>query len=113
MYDPIKAKARRLKLSLTADELADMVGVNASTVYRWEAGDRTPSVDKYVRVAAALRVPFQSLLSQAETISKYAELYGAEMGRRKNDPSAHVINTHADAKRHVEVDKLTANIRRG
>lgn len=42
-----RIKARRKQLSISADELAERVGVSRSTVFRWENGDveKIPATD--------------------------------------------------------------------
>ena len=42
-----RIKARRKQLSISADELAERVGVSRSTVFRWEKGDveKIPAVE--------------------------------------------------------------------
>ncbi|MFJ7207240.1 helix-turn-helix domain-containing protein [Streptomyces sp. NPDC098789] len=112
MYDPEKSRARRIKLGMTVAELAKRAGVSERSTFRYEAGEAVPSVDKFVRIAAALHVPFSSLLRQGEdNTDVYAALFGAEMARRRN-ASAHIISTDADARQAVEIDQLVTGIRR-
>jgi transcriptional regulator with XRE-family HTH domain len=44
----------RLAAGLSLRELADAVGVGASTLYRWETGDRRPRGDAALRYAELL-----------------------------------------------------------
>ncbi|WP_411122071.1 helix-turn-helix domain-containing protein [Streptomyces sp. x-19] len=111
MYDADKARARRIKLNLTVDQLADRAGISPASVYRYENGDRTPTVDTFVRIANALRISSSSLVRQAEEAGELPALFRAEMTRRK-DPTARVISTHADAVQAVRVDELVSGIRR-
>ncbi|MEU7575998.1 helix-turn-helix transcriptional regulator [Streptomyces sp. NPDC041068] len=107
MYDPKKARARRERLNLSVAQFAARAGVSERAVYAYEAGDRTPSVDVFTRMATALRVPFRSLLKQTRNDAEFAELYGAEMTRRKH-PAAEVISTHEDAANTLLVDRIRA-----
>lgn len=54
--------ARRLA-ELCARELAEQLGRNASTVYRWEYGLRTPSFEDLEAVARITRVDLAWLLT--------------------------------------------------
>lgn len=50
-------KKRREELGLTLNEVASQVGVNNSTVSRWESGDiNNMKRDKIVKYAAALKI---------------------------------------------------------
>lgn len=41
---------------VTAEELAEKVGVHLSAIYQWERGDFSPREDHQLRIAAALGV---------------------------------------------------------
>ena len=49
-----KLKQRRLSVHLTQSELASHLGVDASTLSRWESGQRIPRTDALVRINTAL-----------------------------------------------------------
>ena len=52
-----KLKARRLELGLTLEEVAARVGVNDSTISRWERGDiANMKRDKILKYAEALDI---------------------------------------------------------
>ena len=52
-----RIKSRRKEISLSAEKLAEMVGVSAATVYRWENGDiETIKISKVADIAKALFV---------------------------------------------------------
>ncbi len=54
----IYLKNRRLELGLTLVEVGEKVGVNASTINRWESGDiENMKRDKVQKYADALRIP--------------------------------------------------------
>lgn len=65
MYDPEKGKSRRLSLGITVKELADQIGCSTQAVYRWERGERKPSLTRFVVIAHYLRIPIASLVEQA------------------------------------------------
>ena len=49
-----KLKQRRLSAHLTQSELASHVGVDPSTLSRWESGQRIPRTGALVRINTAL-----------------------------------------------------------
>lgn len=49
---------------VSADELAQAVGVSVDVVLHWEAGRRTPRLRNLVSVAMALRVPVDHLVPE-------------------------------------------------
>jgi transcriptional regulator with XRE-family HTH domain len=53
----------RLQVVLTQDELAQALGVDRSTVAKWETGQRSMTVENLIRTAAVLDVPPQQLLA--------------------------------------------------
>lgn len=109
MFDPARMKARRTYLHLTCAQLASRIGAHESTVWRWEAGDATPSATHLTRLAAALRVPFSALLRQARTTEEYAALCGAEAARR-GQPDADVFDTWADTRPALLADRVHARL---
>ena len=62
-----QGRLRRLreKERLSQAELARLVGVKTHTVWRWEAGERTPHLKEMARIAAALHVTEAELLNAA------------------------------------------------
>ena len=44
-------RAERARRGLTVEELAEKIGVNRSTVNRWETGQSAPTADSLVRLA--------------------------------------------------------------
>ncbi|WP_201304791.1 helix-turn-helix domain-containing protein [Streptomyces sp. GS7] len=54
--------ARRLTLGLSVEELANDLGVVASTVYRWESGETAPSTRTLVRISRSLHIPLLHLV---------------------------------------------------
>jgi transcriptional regulator with XRE-family HTH domain len=108
VFNPLRVKSRRLELSLSVDQVAYRVGVNAATVYRWEAGDQVPRTNEYVRLAEALRVPFSALLAEAadsEDPDEFPAVVGAVLTRRK-DPHHKPMSTYEDAEAALIVDGI-------
>ena len=64
-------KALRKKAGLTQEELAFRVEVSLMTVRRWEWGDSTPNLDDIKRLAEALHVSEQQLLSPDKEASRW------------------------------------------
>lgn len=59
-------KEARLAKGISHQTLADMAGVNRSTVSRIESGERVPTITVCLKVAEALELKLHSLLKQAE-----------------------------------------------
>uniref|UniRef100_A0AAU2VAH1 Helix-turn-helix domain-containing protein n=1 Tax=Streptomyces sp. NBC_00003 TaxID=2903608 RepID=A0AAU2VAH1_9ACTN len=112
MYDRHKAKARRLKLGLNVKELAARVECAEVTIYQYEAGDRRPSIQTFVRLMHALRIPFSTLEKQVKSYEEYVALCVAEGKReRTTNPRADVrgiFATQAETTVQLHCDKLTA-----
>lgn len=63
-----RIKALRVKRHMTADQLAELVGVNRATIYRYESGDiENMSVDVLVPLAAALHTTPTALMGWDDT----------------------------------------------
>ncbi|MCW2873523.1 helix-turn-helix transcriptional regulator [Actinacidiphila oryziradicis] len=63
IYEPGQWKNYRVNQDVTAKDLADRMGVTVTTVHRWEAGTRNPSVYDVVRMAHHLGIPIWKILS--------------------------------------------------
>jgi transcriptional regulator with XRE-family HTH domain len=57
-----RLRAARLQVVLTQGELAQALGVDRSTVAKWETGQRGMTVENLIRAAAVLEIPPQHLL---------------------------------------------------
>jgi transcriptional regulator with XRE-family HTH domain len=58
------ARQRRKEMGLSLAELGGLLGIDASTLYRWEHGEREPrTVDKLVKWAEVLGVDMNTLTS--------------------------------------------------
>jgi transcriptional regulator with XRE-family HTH domain len=55
-------RAARLQAVLTQDELAQALGVDRSTVAKWETGQRSLTVENLIRAATVLEIPPDHLL---------------------------------------------------
>ena len=64
MLNTALAQQRRKQMGLSLDELGGLVGVDGSTLYRWEAGEREPrTTDKLQEYARVLGVSVDDLLT--------------------------------------------------
>lgn len=64
-------KALRKKAGLTQEELADRLGVANKTISNWELGNSIPTVDDVKKLADALHVSEQQLLSPDNEASRW------------------------------------------
>ena len=69
-----RIKDLRIKRHLTADQLAELVGVNRATIYRYEKGDiENMCVDVLQPLAAALKTTPMALMGWDEPLALAAE----------------------------------------
>jgi transcriptional regulator with XRE-family HTH domain len=59
-----RLRAARLRVVLTQGELASALGVDRSTVAKWESGERAMTVSTLTRAAQVLRIPPAALLEE-------------------------------------------------
>ena len=59
---PKRLRSFRVKEGLTQKELAKRIGVDRTTISKYEAGDRMPDVEKAFRLAECLKVSIDDLL---------------------------------------------------
>jgi transcriptional regulator with XRE-family HTH domain len=59
-------KEKRLEKGLSHQTLADMSGLNRSTISRVESGDRTPTITVCLKISKALGIKLSSLLDAIE-----------------------------------------------
>ena len=62
MLDSKQLRSRREKLGLSRAALAKQIAVDGMTVYRWEVGLRSPSLEMIDRLAEALGISPRKLL---------------------------------------------------
>jgi transcriptional regulator with XRE-family HTH domain len=56
-------KEMRRRRGLTQEELGKIIGVEKSTISRWESGDRKLNIDHIKNIALVLEIPLGALLS--------------------------------------------------
>jgi transcriptional regulator with XRE-family HTH domain len=59
-------KEKRLAKGLSHQTLADIAGVNRSTISRIESGERIPTITVCLKISAALELKFYALLKEVE-----------------------------------------------
>ena len=64
-----RLKAIRQSKGVTQEKLADLLDISVMTIRRWEWGARTPRVEEVKRIAEALHVSEQELLSDSPMAS--------------------------------------------
>ena len=74
-----RLKRLRKKAGLSQTELGTAVGVALQTVFRWEAGERSPRAEEIRRIAAALHVTEAELLNGPEETEIRITLHYSEM----------------------------------
>lgn len=67
-------RALRVGAGLTQKQLGDLCGMADSAIRRYESGRGNPTEKTLQRIADALRVPVEALLSKESEIQHYAEL---------------------------------------
>lgn len=74
-----RIRARRKELEITADTLAESIGVSRSTIFRWENGfiEKLP-IDKLVPIARVLQTTVGYLMGWDE--NKQEPAFGAKDG---------------------------------
>ncbi|MFE0103817.1 helix-turn-helix domain-containing protein [Streptomyces sp. NPDC059009] len=89
-----RLKSRRHIAGLTCSEVARRVGVHEATVYKWEAGDRTPDALNLARWAHAVRAGHRGLLVLAEDdTAVWASLVAGEYLRQERDRTGTIRNS--------------------
>lgn len=60
-----KLAAARIAAGLTQAQLAERIGLKTpSALHHWEQGHRKPKMESLQRIAAALNVPWQTLIDE-------------------------------------------------
>jgi transcriptional regulator with XRE-family HTH domain len=88
-------RAVRIYRNLSVDAVAARAGVDVSAVYRWEAGDREPSLRNYLAWVNALRIPLSSALKHTSNDQEWAETLATEVKRAEVEPWAPVLKADA------------------
>ena len=63
-YFSSNLKYLREKKKLSQNKFAEMIGVNQTTVARWEDDNRTPNLDNAIDVSNALNIPLPDLVGR-------------------------------------------------
>lgn len=58
-------KEMRRAIGMTAEGLADVIGVNRLTLFRWESGNIALSLERAQQVCAVLGAPIDALVDSA------------------------------------------------
>lgn len=64
MKTVLRIKFFRERTGLTRAQLADRLGVDSSTVCKWESGDNRPTVDTLFRLAEFFHCPVDDLFDR-------------------------------------------------
>lgn len=64
-----KIKEQRLKKKISQAELAKKAGVSEISIRKYESGERSPKLDKLLRIATALDISVRDLLEENEPYS--------------------------------------------
>jgi transcriptional regulator with XRE-family HTH domain len=72
-FDPDRLRNARIQAGLTQAELARLVGTDHTVIARYEAGERTPYVERLATLAAALGIT-PAALTQGNEIGNLAQL---------------------------------------
>lgn len=87
---PERIQRFRTELGYTQEDLADLCGVDASCISRWETGKWSPSTANSVRLAKALKVSVEDLydngkseiedIATKQAVAEFKELKPKERG---------------------------------
>lgn len=106
-------KAARKKAGMTQKELGAKLGVAYQTLAQWENDLRNPKLDTLQRIAAALGVPVQELISDWEAVDKEefkdVFIYGKGLTTPKDriDAALDRLNDEGQEKAAERVEELT------
>ena len=93
----------RLRLQYTKAELAEKVGVNASTITRWESGEVANMTRKnMIKLAAALQISPIDLLGKSDDVPDSAPLT-PEITLSKNEEELLVLYKKLDSEDKAEI----------
>ncbi|WP_158098255.1 helix-turn-helix transcriptional regulator [Faecalibacterium sp. An192] len=103
-------KAARKKAGMTQEELGKKIGVSGSSMAQWENDLRNPKLDTLQRIAAALGVPVQDLISDWEAVDKEefkrVFIYGEGI-KDRIDAALDRLNDEGQEKAAERVEELT------
>ena len=103
-------KAARKKAGLTQAQLAEKLGISYVGVSQWENDLRNPKLDTLQRIASALGVPVQDLISDWEAVDKEefkrVFIYGEGI-KDRIDAALDRLNDEGQEKAAERVEELT------
>lgn len=103
-------KAARKKAGMTQKELGAKLGVAYQTLAQWENDLRNPKLDTLQRIASALGVPVQELISDWEAVDKEefkrVFIYGEGI-KDRIDVALDRLNDEGQEKAAERVEELT------
>ena len=103
-------KAARKKAGMTQEELGKKIGVSGSSMAQWENDLRNPKLDTLQRIASALGVPVQDLISDWEAVDKEefkrVFIYGEGI-KDRIDAALDRLNDEGQEKAAERVEELT------
>lgn len=103
-------KAARKKAGVTQEELGKKIGVSGSSMAQWENDLRNPKLDTLQRIASALGVPVQELISDWEAVDKEefkrVFIYGEGI-KDRIDAALDRLNDEGQEKAAERVEELT------
>lgn len=85
-----KLKRRRQDLGWSLRQLADAVGISASTLSRIENGTGKPDADNIARLTAWLNIPFERIMSTSSSDSTPVVYY-------PDEPTPDIVEAHLRA----------------
>jgi transcriptional regulator with XRE-family HTH domain len=109
MKDPISGyiaqnvKALRQSRNLTQEQLARLAGVPRPTWSNLESGSANPTIIVLARIAAALQVPLEELVSPPKAIAKF---YPADSIAKKRRGGVLIRNLLPDHLQGLELERL-------
>lgn len=103
-------KAARKKTGMTQAQLAEKLGISYVGVSQWENDLRNPKLDTLQRIASALGVPVQDLISDWEAVDKEefkrVFIYGEGI-KDRIDAALDRLNDEGQEKAAERVEELT------
>ncbi|MBQ9011811.1 MAG: helix-turn-helix transcriptional regulator [Bacilli bacterium] len=78
-----KIKEKRKSLRMSQDDLANKVGVSKVAICWYESGDRTPSLDNFLKLADALELSLDEAAGrEVNIVSEQNEPYGVKLSKQ-------------------------------
>lgn len=62
-----RVKELRTAAGMTQKALADQLGVTVPTVSKWERGQRTPELERVIRMTLIFGVPIEEIVQRTES----------------------------------------------